>query len=126
RDESSTATTNTVIASAKSAAVKIFALGFGDELDTPTLQNVTAATQGRYFDAGNNPSALATQFAEITKASKSQYILRWATLKRASTPFMPSFAITYRGLTAFSPTNPVSQVITNDPMDTNIPPAQIT
>jgi len=126
RDESSTTTLNTVISNAKAAAVKIFALGFGDELDPTTLTNLTSQTQGRYFTAGNTPSEVAAQFAEISKASKSQYILRWATLKRSSKAFMPSFLISYGGFTAVSPTNPVTMVITNDPMDTNIPPAQIT
>src|SRR5262249_13100063 len=99
---------------------------FGDELDVPTLQTLSAATSGRYFDAGNDPSALGTQFAAISKSAKGQYILRWATLKRTSKQFMPSFQITYRGITADSPTNHVSMVSTNDPTYTNIPPAMIT
>src|ERR1019366_2362371 len=32
--------------------------------------------------------------------------LRWATLKRSANSFMPSFQISYQGLTAVSPANP--------------------
>jgi hypothetical protein len=126
RDESSTTTFSNVVNTASTAAVKVFALGFGAELAVTNLQSLTAQTQGRYFDAGNDPAQLAAQFAEISKTSKGQYILRWATLKRPSRQFMPSFSVTYNGMTAFSPTNPVSEVITNDPADTNTPPATIT
>ncbi|HEY5914490.1 MAG TPA: putative Ig domain-containing protein [Verrucomicrobiae bacterium] len=122
RDESSTAVLTNVIAQATTAAVKVFALGFGSELDPTTLQNITSQTQGRYFPAGSDPSALASQFAEITKSAKGQYILRWATLKRSSTAFMPSFIISYAGLMATSPTNPVAEDIQPDPADTNDPP----
>ncbi len=126
RDESSTATLSNVIASATSAAVKVFALGFGGELDPVPLQTLTSQTSGRYFNAGNDPAALATQFAEITKSAKGQYILRWATLKRGSTPFMPSFIIKYGDLLATSPTNTVTEEVVPDPNDTNTPPANIT
>jgi hypothetical protein len=127
RDESSFARFTNVLAAATNNNVKIFALGFGDELDATTLQTLATETQGRYYSAGTNASELATQFAEITKTSKSQYILRWATLKRAARQFMPSFAITYKGFTAFSPTNPITVGSTNidttvDPPVTNITP----
>jgi len=127
RDESSTATFTNVIDLATNNDVKVFALGFGDELDATTLQTLATETQGRYYQAGSTASELAAQFAEITKTSKSQYILRWATLKRSPTPFMPSFAISYSNLIAFSPTNPITPGSTNiddtvDPPVTNITP----
>lgn len=123
RDESSsTNTAATVITAATKAAVKIFALGFGDELDRPTMQSLATQTQGNYYDAAADPSQLATQFAEITKASKAQYILRWATLKQPPKVFTPSFSITYKGMTAYSPTNPVFQDTNNPIIDTNSTP----
>ncbi|HWQ92524.1 MAG TPA: hypothetical protein VN673_12700, partial [Clostridia bacterium] len=68
---------------------------------------------------------LAIQFAQIGKDVKGQYILRWATLKRTSKAFMPSFNISYQSHTAFSPTNPVTPGSTNidetvDPPVTNM------
>jgi hypothetical protein len=59
--------------------------------------------------------------------ARAQYILRWATLKRSSRPFTPSFQITYQGLTALSPTNTLIPATTNidvtvDPPVTNIIP----
>lgn len=122
RDESSTTAFTNVVNAATAAAVKVFALGFGGELDATTLQALTSQTQGQYYDAGNDPTALAAKFAEITKSSKGQYILRWATLKRPSRSFTPSFQITYNGLTALSPTNPYWEDTNNPIIDTNSTP----
>ncbi|HWD91580.1 MAG TPA: putative Ig domain-containing protein, partial [Verrucomicrobiae bacterium] len=107
QDDSSTNTVDNVIAAATAAGVQIYSVGFGDEIDTNTLQNISSSTFGRFYNAGKNVSALALSFAQIGKDLSSQYILRWATLKRSSTPFLPSFQITYQGITAISPTNPV-------------------
>ena len=127
RDESSTNTMNAVIAAAAVANIQVFAVGFGAELDPLPLQTIVAGTQGRYFPA-LNPTDIARQFAQISKMARGQYILRWATLKRSATTFMPSFQITYQGLTADSPTNPFTLGDTNvdttvDPPVTNITPA---
>jgi hypothetical protein len=126
RDESSTNTAAGVIAAAASANVQIFAVGFGAELDAATLQNVASQTQGRYYQA-QSPGDIARQLAEISKMARGQYVLRWATLKRSSTAFTPSFQITYQGMTAVSPTNTLIAATTNidtsvDPPVTNIIP----
>jgi hypothetical protein len=122
RDESSISTLANVLGAATNAGVKIFAVGFGDQLDPVPLQSIATQTAGSYFTA-QNPSDLATQFGKVAKSTKGQYILRWATLKRSSRPFMPSFQISYQGLTAFSPTNPVYQDTNNPIIDTNtVPP----
>ena len=122
RDESSVATLDDVITMATNKAIVIYPVGFGDDLDTNTLQTLAAQTQGSYVTA-QNPSDLATSFSKVSKTTKGQYILRWATLKRNSVPFMPSFAINYQGLTAYSPTNPVFQDTNNPIIDTNaVPP----
>jgi hypothetical protein len=118
RDESSIATLEQVIIAATNASVKAFCIGFGSELDPTTLQALGRQTQGRFYTA-TNASDLATQFAQISKDAQGQYILRWATLKRSSTTFTPSFQISYQGLIAYSPTNEVDGV---GVPDTNTPP----
>jgi len=124
KDESSTSTVSSVITAATSSGVKVYCIGFGAELDAPTLQSITTATGGRYYTAGS-PSDLAVEFAEIGKDLNGQYLLRWATLKRSTSTnssFMPSFALTYQGLTAFSPTNPITTTTNITPPATNPPP----
>lgn len=106
QDDSSTNTLDNVITAATNDAVQIYTVGFGDEIDTNALQNISDSTLGEFYDAGTNVSALALSFAQIGKDLSSQYILRWATLKRSATAFMPSFQISYQGLTALSPPIP--------------------
>jgi len=65
---------------------------------------------------------VARQLSLVSKTTKGQYVLRWATLKRASRPFMPSFQITYQNLTANSPTNPWYMDTNNPIIDTNQTP----
>ena len=106
QDDSSTNTLDNVLTAATNGNVQIFTVGFGDEMDTNTLQNISATTLGRFYDAGTNLAALALSFAEIGKDLSSQYTLRWATLKRSATQFKPTFQISYQGLTAQSPADP--------------------
>jgi hypothetical protein len=44
--------------------VKIYCVGFGDELDPTDLTNITALTGGSYYTA-TNAAALSAQFAQI-------------------------------------------------------------
>jgi len=104
-DTSSTNSVAGVIAAASRANVQIYCVGFGDVINTATLQSITDQTQGRYYEA-NDLTALAADFALIGKDLSGQYILRWATLNRSVKGFMPSFQITYQGFTASSPANP--------------------
>jgi hypothetical protein len=104
-DTSSTNTVQSVINVASNANVQVYCVGFGNQLNTNTLYSITSQTQGRYYTA-TNVSDLAVQFAEIGKDLSGQYILRWATLQRSTNAFMPSFQITYQGITATSPPNP--------------------
>jgi hypothetical protein len=118
-DTSSTNTFQNVITTASNANVHVYCVGFGGQIDTATLQSITAQTQGRYYEA-TNLAALAADFAQVGKDLSGQYFLRWATLSRSTNAFMPSFQITYQGFTAYSPTNPVIISITNQPvLDTN-------
>jgi hypothetical protein len=106
QDDSSTNTVDNVIAAATNGAVQIYTVGFGTELDPVVLQNISSSTLGRFYNAGTDVSALPLSFAQIGKDLGSQYVLRWATLKRSATPFLPSFQITYQGLTALTPPPP--------------------
>jgi hypothetical protein len=122
-DTSSTNTFQNVINTASNANVQVYCVGFGNQIDTATLQSITAQTQGRYYEA-TNLTALAANFAQIGKDLSGQYFLRWATLNRSTTAFMPSFQITYQGFTAYSPSNPPPFISgTNYIVDTNaVPP----
>ena len=111
-DESSLNTPNSVIAAATGAGVKIYCIGFGDELDPTSLQAITSATGGNYYTA-TNASALSAQFAQISKELQAVYLLRWATLKRSATAFQPGFQITYQGHTATLITNTITPAVTN-------------
>lgn len=91
-DESSLITLEDVIQTATNSGVKIFAIGFGDAVNTTNLTSITDATKGRYYPA-TDAAALGEQFALISKDLYGQYVLRWATLKRSSTAFLPSFTI---------------------------------
>ena len=121
RDESSTKTVDDVVAAATNANVQIYCVGFGKELDTNSLQTVTSATQGQLYTA-TNAAELSAGMAQIGKDLAGQYVLRWATLKRSSTFFAPSFQITYQGYTADSPTNPYYADTNNPIIDTTVDP----
>lgn len=122
RDESSTNTLASVMALAKARSVQVYCVGFGAELDAAPLQQITSQTSGRYYPV-TDVSALAAAIAQIGKDLNGQYILRWATLKRSSAAFMPSFQVSYQGLIANSPTNPW-YADTNNPIvdDSTTPP----
>ena len=105
QDDSSTATMNQVIMAATNANVRIYTVGIGDDVNTNALEILAASTLGQYI-VSTNSSDLALDFARVGKDFSSQYRLRWATLNRSSSSFMPSFQITYQGLTATNPPNP--------------------
>ena len=122
-DTSSTNTFQNVITAASNVNVQVYCVGFGVNINTATLQSITTQTQGRYYEA-TNLTALAADFAQVGKDLSGQYFLRWATLNRSATAFMPSFQVTYQGYTAFSPSNPPPFIsATNYVYDTNTPPA---
>ncbi|MBK9137390.1 MAG: SUMF1/EgtB/PvdO family nonheme iron enzyme [Verrucomicrobia bacterium] len=98
RDESSTRRPNDVISAAQDRGVKVYPIGFGDELTPAPLQNIAGSTGGRYYPALTIPQ-LAERFQQLTDDLRGNYVLRWATLKRTGS-FTPSFSLTYQGLTA--------------------------
>ena len=99
KDESSTHTPADLIGLAQSRKIKIYAIGFGHELASAALINIASLTSGQYY-AADNITELADRFQEITRDIQGQYVLRWATLRRASSSFKPSFELTYQGQTA--------------------------
>lgn len=125
----------TLIAKAITNHVAIYCIGYGDDVNTPVLQELATKTGGRFFLA-TSPEELSTQFQKILKELEGQYDLRWATLKRYNIPsypdngFQPSFQVSYGGLTAAWNTN---IVMTNfdatdyeaDPVKTNIYPTNV-
>jgi hypothetical protein len=123
-DTSSTNTVQNIINNANNANVQVYCVGFGDQIDTVTLQSITSQTQGRYYEA-TNLAALAFDFAQIGKDLSAQYFLRWATLNRSKTAFMPSFQIVYQGITNNSPPNPPPFISATNiaSVDTNTTPA---
>jgi len=121
RDESSAATVDDVIGAATNNNVRVYCLGFGAEQEPNDLLAIATTTAGRYY-AATNVAGLATEFAQIGKDISGQYLLRWTTLKRGTTAFMPSFEIRYQDWTAFSPTNPVWTNFDDPIIDTNSTP----
>ena len=93
--------------------VAIYCVAFGNNVNTNSLQLLTSQTGGHYYLAATTAD-LGAQFQSIQKDISSQYLLRWATLKRAAVPaypapgFQPSFQVTYGGFTASWNTNIVT------------------
>ena len=101
-DNASTNTLKAVIQAATNSNVKIYAVGFGYNINTANLAQLTSATGGAYY-TGTNGVQMASEFAQIGKALTGQYRLRWATTRRNSKAFLPSFVINYGGYFATSP-----------------------
>lgn len=129
-DDSSLLNTNAdpvgvIVKLAKKNAVKLYCVAFGDDINTNALQQMTTQTGGRYFvaaDAGD----LITQFALLLKDVRAQYLLRWATLKRANKLFQPSFQVAVDGFLASFNTNIIWQTNIDIITDTNTTPPTYT
>ncbi len=104
--------------------VRIFCVAFGQNINTAALQYLTANTFGHYYVAATTAD-LGLQFTKIAKDIDGRYSLRWATLRRAATPFQPAFMVTLSGLTAAWNTNlvytnvDIFDTTTNPPVVTN-------
>ncbi|HVM49754.1 MAG TPA: immunoglobulin domain-containing protein [Candidatus Acidoferrum sp.] len=114
-----------IIQLAQKNHVAIYCVAFGNDVNTNSLEALASQTGGQYYLAATT-SDLASQFQSIQKAISSQYVLRWATLKRAAVPayptngFQPSFQITCDGFTASWNTDIVTTNIVT--IDTNQTP----
>ena len=109
-----------IVSLAQSNQVRIFCVGFGDNVNTTSLEQLTSQTAGQYYLAATTTD-LDAQFQKIVKDIDGQYLLRWATLKRAAQPFQPSFQVTLDGYTATWNTEIVMTNIVID-IDTNQTP----
>jgi hypothetical protein len=106
-----------IVELAQANHVAIYCVAYSDNVNTAALQRLTSETGGRYYVAADT-SDLIVQFQRIQQDIGGQYVLRWATLKRAAVPafpvpgFQPSFQISYGGLTATWNTNIVMTNVT--------------
>jgi hypothetical protein len=120
-----------IIKLAQKTGVKIYCVAFGANVNTNTLQQITSQTGGYYYLAATTAD-LGAQFQRIQNEVGSQYILRWATLQRATVPgfsdaytnlpngFQPSFQISCAGFT--DSWNTAIVTTTWDEVDTNSTP----
>src|SRR5437016_3365437 len=132
-DDSSDLNTNinpiaTMVNLAQANQVRIYCVAFGPNINVANLQALTSQTLGQYYEAATTAD-LALQFMKVAKDIDGQYLLRWATLRRAPVDFQPSFTVTVDGITAAFNTNIVYtnsiMIDTNTtPPTTNITPVQ--
>ncbi len=92
RDESSVHRPQKVADRAAEAGVRIYAIGFGVELDVAALRLITSQTQGD-FHIADTAADMSPMFHRIVTDIESQYTLRWATLRRGELEFLPAFRI---------------------------------
>lgn len=110
---------------AQANQVKIYCVAFGPNINVANLQTLTSGTSGQYYEAATT-SDLALQFAKIARDIDGQYLLRWATLKRAPIAFQPSFTVTVDGFTAAYNTNIQTMTVTNIDNSTTPPTTNVT
>jgi len=92
RDESSTTTPRSIVNKAGDLGVRVYAIGFGRELDITALQLITQQTQGDFYPA-ETADDMPKMFENIVRDLDGQYTLRWTTLKRGDAAFTPAFII---------------------------------
>jgi len=92
KDTSSARTPDEVRQRARARGVRVYGIGFGDELDMAALQAVTCSIPGRLYVA-LEASDIGAGFQHAADNLAAQYTLRWATLKRADIEFVPSFKL---------------------------------
>lgn len=99
KDESSTHRPEAIISLAQALDVQIYCIGFGADVDTEVLQDIADSTGGQLYTV-EDPQDLHVQFEQIIRDLGGQYILRWATLKRSTTAFTPSFELRWDPVSA--------------------------
>lgn len=93
-------TANDVVNLARQRRVRIYAFAFlEDGRDITTLNDITTRSYGQRLDA-RRPELLSAAIAQLAENLQGQYVLRWPTLRRNSTPFSPSFRINWNGASA--------------------------
>ncbi len=91
-DTSSTADTNAVVNLAKARGIRIYAIDFGTDAVSTDLDELTERTDGTLFTA-ETVADLDDSFMQIVQDLDGQYTLRWASVARSSTPFLPGFTL---------------------------------
>ncbi len=91
-DTSSITDRNTAINAAVNRGITVMTVGFGVTVNEANLREAVLRTNGRYFPA-SAASALGDAFQNIVENLGSQYILRWASLRRDNVGIRPSFTI---------------------------------
>lgn len=92
-DTSSQSTLDDAIDAAQDADAHVYALGFGPDVDETNLLLITVSTGGEVLPS-NTTEELAQRFQDLVDRLGARYVLRWATLKRSSATFQPSFTLT--------------------------------
>lgn len=109
-DTSSTADTNAVVDLATARGIRIYAIDFGSDAISADLDELTERTDGTLFSA-ETVGDLDESFRQIVQDLDGQYTVRWASVARSSTPFLPGFTLmlgndsaSYTAATNFVPT----------------------
>ena len=95
-DTSSDHSKEEVVESALDRGVRVYCIGFGQDVAASALRALTFQTRGGYYGAAN-AEELGEAFQDIVDELDGQYTLRWATLKRTDVTFEPSFLIEIAG-----------------------------
>jgi hypothetical protein len=96
RDTSSMSTPDAVVSAARAARVTVYAVGFGPGAAGRPLADIAERTGGALFEAAT-VNELGAAFQKIVEELHSRYVLRWATLRRDSRLFYPSFSVAIGG-----------------------------
>lgn len=92
-DTSSTADTNAVVDLATALGIRVYAIDFGSDAISADLEELTERTDGALFSA-ETVVDLDDAFQQIVQDLDGQYTVRWASVARSSTPFLPGFTLT--------------------------------
>lgn len=116
-DTSSITTANDAVAAAQSRGIRIYAVAFGEDVNFTALQDITTRTGGLYFPT-QDVGQVDDVFREIVHDLDGQYNVRWASLKRDSNPFFPSFTlelgdagVSYTATSSFVPSDYAGDVL---------------
>ena len=91
-DTSSTADTNAVVNLANERGIRIYAIDFGTDAISLDLEELTGRTEGTLFTAATVDD-LDDSFDQIVQDLEGQYTVRWASVARSATPFLPGFTL---------------------------------
>ncbi|MBP8130443.1 MAG: VWA domain-containing protein [Candidatus Hydrogenedentes bacterium] len=95
-DTSSVNTLDDAIDVVMEADAHVYAIGFGSDVDESNLLFITLSTGGEVLPSSTT-TELADRFQDLVDKLGARYVLRWATLKRSSAVFQPSFTLNLAG-----------------------------